>query len=94
MNFIDMLLVAALGSDTDKDEKEFREENFKRLQEEASKDVITVNRNELTALFATITDYYMRKDPSIGIALLKVFPIIIGCIFDNEIKEKFFEEEK
>lgn len=94
MDFIDMLFATVFVSDTDKNEKESREEKFKRLEEEASKDVITVNRNEITHVFGAITAHFMHEDPKVGIALLKVSPIIIGCLFDDEIKEKFFEEEK
>lgn len=94
MNSIDILLAAVLASDTSKEEKEFREEKLKKLEEEASKDVITVNRKEISRLFGDITAYFMQKDIKVGIILLKVFPIIIGCLFDDRIKEKFFEEEK
>lgn len=94
MDFIDMILAAAIGSYTDKDEKESLEEELKRLEEEASKDVITVNRKDITHVFSAITSHFMHEDPKVGITLLKVFPIIIGCLFDDEIKEKFFEEEK
>ena len=43
---------------------------------------------------ASLTAFYMSKDPEVGITLLKVVPIIGSLLFDKELNDKILSVSK
>lgn len=78
-------------------EPESRSERIEKLEKEAAKDELTINRADFTHILAGFTAFYMHEDPKLGIALLKVGPLLVNMLFDSKFKEtllKSFKEDK
>ena len=43
---------------------------------------------------ASLTAFYMNKDPEVGITLLRVVPVIGSLLFDKELKDKILSVSK
>ena len=67
---------------------------LKELKKEAEKEVITINIKDFFQIMASLTAFYMSKDPEVGITLLKVVPIIGSLLFDKELKDKILSVSK
>lgn len=67
---------------------------LEELRKEAEKEVITINRKDFFQTMASLTTFYMSKDPEVGITLLKVVPIIGSLLFDKELKDKILSVSK
>ena len=66
----------------------------RELEKAAEKEVITINRKDFFKIMASLTAFYMSKDPEVGITLLKVVPIIGSLLFDKELKDKILSVSK
>lgn len=67
---------------------------LEELKKEAEKEVITINIKDFFQIMASLTAFYMSKDPEVGITLLKVVPIIGSLLFDKELKDKILSVSK
>ena len=67
---------------------------LEELKKEAEKEVITINRKDFFQIMASLTAFYMSKDPEVGITLLKVVPVIGSLFFDKELKDKILSVSK
>ena len=67
---------------------------LEELKKEAEKEVITINIKDFFQIMASLTAFYMSKDPEVGITLLKVIPSIISALFDKELKDKILSVSK
>lgn len=67
---------------------------LEELRKEAEKEVITINIKDFFQIMASLTAFYMSKDPEVGITLLKVVPIIGSLLFDKELKDKILSVSK
>ena len=67
---------------------------LEELKKEAEKEVITINRKDFFKIMASLTVFYMSKDPEVGITLLKVVPIIGSALFDKELRDEILSVSK
>ena len=67
---------------------------LEELKKEAEKEVITINRKDFFKIMASLTAFYMSKDPEVGITLLRVVPVIGSLLFDKESKDKILSVSK
>ena len=67
---------------------------LEELKKEDEKEVITINRKDFSQIMASLTAFYMRKDPEVGITLLRVVPVIGSLLFDKELKDKILSVSK
>lgn len=67
---------------------------LEELKKEAEKEVITINIKDFFQIMASLTAFYMSKDPEVGITLLKVVPVIGSLLFDKELKDKILSVSK
>ena len=68
--------------------------NLEKLKKEAEKDVITINRKDFFQIMASLTSFYTKEEPKVGITLLKVVPIIGSVLFDKELRDKILSVSK
>lgn len=67
---------------------------LEELKKEDEKEVITINRKDFSQIMASLTAFYMSKDPEVGITLLRVVPVIGSLLFDKELKDKILSVSK
>ena len=67
---------------------------MKNLKKRLKKEVITINRKDFFQIMASLTAFYMSKDPEVGVTLLRVVPVIGSLFFDKELKDKILSVSK
>ena len=67
---------------------------LEELKKEAEKEVITINIKDFFQIMASLTAFYMSKDPEVCITLLRVVPVIGSLLFDKELKDKILSVSK
>ena len=91
---MDIFEMLEIFVDLDKVVDKNLDSKIRELEKEGEKEVITINRKDFFQIMASLTAFYMSKDPEVGITLLKVVPIIGSLLFDKELKDKILSVSK